>query len=91
MVPRVARMRPAKAVAHELWQQAAVVDMGVGQQHRVDIGRAERKGAVVQLLQRLRSLKQAAIDQEASGRGSRTDSRSRSRCALRRKIGWSRS
>ena len=69
MVPRVARMRPAKAVAHQLRQQAAVVDMGMGQQHGVDVGGAKRKGAVVQFLQGLLSLKQAAVDQEASGSG----------------------
>ena len=33
-----------KAVAHQLRQQAAVVDMGMGQQHRVDIGGAKWKG-----------------------------------------------
>ena len=69
MVPRVARMRPAKSVAHQLRQQAAVVDMGMGQKHGVDIGGTKRKGAVVQLLQGLLSLKQAAIDQEAPGSG----------------------
>ena len=67
MVPRVARIRPAKAVAHELRQEAAMVDMGMGQQHSVDLGRAKRKGPVVELLQRLRSLKQPAVDQETSG------------------------
>ena len=55
-----------KAVAHEFWQQAAMVDMGVGQQHGVDVGRAKRKRPVVELLQGFRSLKQPAIDQEAS-------------------------
>ena len=68
MVPRVAKIRPAKAAAHELRHQAAVVDMGMRQQHRVDIGRAKRKRAVVQLLQRLRPLEQPAIDQQAPGR-----------------------
>ena len=91
MVPRVARMRPAKAVAHQLRQQAAMVDMGMGQQHGIDVGRAKRKGAVVQLLQGLLSLKQAAIDQEAPGLASRTDSTSPSPCAPRRKTGWLRS
>ncbi len=58
-----------KAVAHQLRQQAAVVDMGMGQEHGVDVGGAKRKRPVVQLLQGFRSLKQAAIDQEASGAG----------------------
>ena len=53
-----------KSAAHELWQQAAMIDMGMGQQHGVDIGGTKRKGAVVQFLQRLLSLKQTAIDQE---------------------------
>ncbi len=43
--------------------------MGVGQQHGIDVGRAEWKGPVVQFLQRFLSLKQAAIDQETSGAG----------------------
>ena len=33
-----------KAVTHQLWQQAAVVDMSMGQQHGVDVGGAKRKG-----------------------------------------------
>ncbi len=86
MVPRVAKIRPAEAFAHQLRQQAAVVDMRVRQQHGIDIGRAERKGAVVQRLQRLWPLEQAAVDQQAAGSASRTDSTSRSRCGPRRKI-----
>ena len=68
-VDRAARRQDpaAKAVAHQLRQQAAVVDMGMRQQHGVDVGRAERKGAVVECLQRLLSLEQAAVDQEAAG------------------------
>ena len=69
MVPRVAWIRPDKAVAHELGQEAAVIDMGVRQQHGIDVGGAERKGPVVQFLQRFLSLKQAAIDQKTSGAG----------------------
>ena len=60
--------RPAEAAARQLGHQAAVVDMRVRQQHGVDVGRVERKVAVVQLLQRLRPLEQAAIDQQAPGR-----------------------
>ncbi len=58
-----------KSLAHEFGQQSAVVDMGMREQHRVDIGGAEWKGAVVELLERLLSLEQAAIDQEAAGGG----------------------
>jgi hypothetical protein len=64
MVPRVARMRPANPPRTSFGQQAAMIDMGMGQQHGVDIGGAKRKGAVVQFFQRLLSLKQPAIDQE---------------------------
>ena len=55
----------AEAFAHELRQQAAVVDVGMGQEHGIDVGRAEWKGTIVQCLQRLRSLKQTAVDQQA--------------------------
>ena len=68
MVPRVAKIGPAKSAARELGDQAAVVDMGVGEQHRGDIGRREGKSAVVQFLQRLGTLEQAAIDQQTPGR-----------------------
>lgn len=57
----------AEARAHQLRQQAAVIDMRVREQHRVDVGRMERKGAVVERLQRLRPLEQAAIDQQPAG------------------------
>ena len=67
MVPRVARIRPANPSAHELGQQATVIDMGMGEQHGVDFGGTKRKGAVVQFLQGLLSLKQPAIDQETPG------------------------
>ena len=69
MVPRVARIFPTEAFAHQLRQQAAVVDMRMGQQNDVDIGGAEWKCAVVQCLQRLGALKQTAVDQQAPGRG----------------------
>ncbi len=77
MVPRVARIGPRKPCLHQLRQQAAVVDMGVGQQHGVDVGGPERKGAVVQLLQRLVALEHAAVDQDALAVRSRTDGTSR--------------
>ena len=55
-----------KSAAHQLGQQAAMIDMGMGQQHGVDIGGAKRKGAVVQFFQGLLSLKQPAIDQKTA-------------------------
>ncbi len=69
MVPRVAQIRPAEALAHQLRQQAAMVDMRVRQQHRVDLRGIEREVAVVQLLQGLRALEHAAIDQETAALG----------------------
>ena len=69
MVPRVARMRPGKPLrtsfgSRPLWSIWAWVS-------RTASMSAARKGnaPVVQLLQGLLSLKQAAIDQEASGSG----------------------
>ena len=68
MVPRVARIRPAETLARQLRQQPAVIDMRMGQKHGVDIGRAERERPIVQRLQCLRPLEQAAVDEEAAGR-----------------------
>ena len=70
-IDRAARRKdPAgESLAHELRQQAAVIDMRMGQQHGIDVGGAERKCAIVQRLQRLRSLKQPAVDEETSGPG----------------------
>ena len=53
------------AVLDELRNEAAVIDMRVRQDHRVDIFRREREGPVVQLLLRLGSLKHAAVDENA--------------------------
>ena len=47
----------AKSIAHEFRQQAAMIDMRMRQQHGIDIGGAKWKGAVVQFLQGLLSLK----------------------------------
>ena len=40
-----------------------MVDMRVGQHHRIDLARIEAEGPGVQPFQRARSLEQAAIDQ----------------------------
>lgn len=56
--------RAAEALAHQLGQQAAVVDVGVGQHHEVERRRIEGEVAVVELPQGLVALEQAAIDQE---------------------------
>ena len=66
MVPSVARIRPEKPLRTSFGKKAAMVDMGVGQQHRVDLCRAKRKDPVVEFLQGFRSLKQPAVDQETS-------------------------
>ena len=77
MVPRVARILPRKSFAHELRQQATVVDVCMCQQHAVDIGRPERERPVIQILQGLLTLEQAAIDQEAPRSGFRSDNTNR--------------
>jgi len=45
-----------------------VVDVSVGQQDRVDIGGAERKRAVVEFLERLWSLEEATVNEDARAR-----------------------
>ena len=55
---------PLVALLHQLWQQAAMVDMGMGQHHRLNARDIEIKRAVVQRLQRARTLIQAAVDQD---------------------------
>ena len=49
---------------HELRNQAAVVDMGVRQDHGVDVARRKGKGPLVQGFDRLRALEHATIDEE---------------------------
>ena len=91
MVPRVARIRPRKPARTSFGNSPRVVDMRMGQQHGVDVGGPEREGAVVQCLQGLLALEQAAVDQQPPGRGLRRGSRSPSPCGPRRKIERSRS
>lgn len=55
--------RTGEAVLHEFRNKAAVVDMGVAEHHRVDIGRTKRKGPVIEFLLRLGPLHHAAVDQ----------------------------
>jgi hypothetical protein len=56
--------RSFKSCQHQLWNQSAVIDMGVGQEHNVNLAWIERKRTVIELLQRLRSLKHATIHQD---------------------------
>ena len=51
-----------EAVGHELRQQPAMVDMGVCQQHEIEIAGADRRGEPVALLERA-FLEHAAIDE----------------------------
>src|ERR1035437_3941948 len=57
----------AEAFARQLRQQPAVVDVSMRQQHNIDVGGPERKGAIIEFLQGLLALEQAAVDQETSG------------------------
>src|SRR5450759_4001828 len=80
------RQYPAtEAFAHQLRQQPAMVDVGVRQQHDVDVRRPKRKGVVVQFLQGLLALEQAAIDQETPRwrLDEETRTRHRARCAAK--------
>jgi hypothetical protein len=54
-----------EAVPDKLGQYTGMVDMGVGQQHRVNAVRFERQRLVIQFPQGLGALEQAAIDQYA--------------------------
>ena len=54
--------RAAKTLLHQLGQQPAVVDMGVGQKHHVDVARTDRAGIPVPV-EKFTLLEQAAIDQ----------------------------
>ena len=85
MVPRVAKILPAKALPHQLRQKSAVIDVGMGQQDGIDIGGPEWECAIVERLQRLGSLKKPAVDEHAANAASRTGSKSRSRCEPRRR------
>jgi hypothetical protein len=46
-----------------------MVDVGVGQEYGINLGRTEWKSAIVKRLQRLRPLKQSAVHQQAPGLG----------------------
>jgi len=54
-----------EAVAHQFRQIAGMVEMGVGQDHGVDVGGRHRQRLPVQLAQVFQPLKQAAINQNA--------------------------
>ncbi len=68
--------RTVETKLRQLRNEAAVVDVRVGQDERVDLVRIEREGAIVQLLLGLRALHHPAIDKNA--RGSRVDEEARS-------------
>ena len=57
-----------KTLAHQFRQQAAVVDMGVGEQNKLNLPCVEAEIAVIQFPHRLRALVHAAVDQKFSFR-----------------------
>jgi hypothetical protein len=57
---------PAKAPCRQLGQQPAVVDVGMGQQHKVDAARVKAEGLLVVLLGAVAALGHAAVDQKAA-------------------------
>ncbi len=58
--------RAAVALCHEARQEAGVVEVGVGEDDRVDLLRPERERAPVALLELLVALEEAAVDEQAS-------------------------
>src|SRR5690606_29137881 len=54
-----------EAVQQQPGQVATVVQVGVGQHHRIDAVRVDRQASPVQLTQVLQPLEQAAIDHDA--------------------------
>ena len=54
----------SKPCFRQLGEQPAVVDVGVGEQHEVEVARLERECAVVELTYRLGALEHAAVNQE---------------------------
>ncbi|MNR23952.1 hypothetical protein D3C85_1410050 [compost metagenome] len=54
----------AEAVAHQQGQIPAVVDVGMGQHHGVELGRIERQWIPVAQAQGLVSLEQATVDHD---------------------------
>ena len=57
-------MGPSKPVLDQQRQIAAVIEMGVGEDHRLNVARVDGKRRPVLEAQRLEALKQAAVDQE---------------------------
>src|SRR5579872_6747516 len=56
--------RPAESLFHQAWNPAAVIEMGVGQNDRVDLLRRDGRVAPVALAPFLRTLKEPAIDKD---------------------------
>ena len=55
-----------KALGDKSRQESAVIDMRMGEQHRVDLARVEVETLEIELLERARTLEHAAIDQDAA-------------------------
>ena len=65
----VQRDAAPEAVVHQLGQVAAVVDVGVGEDNQLHVGRGQRQGLAVAQAQLLQALEQAAVDQQLVGLG----------------------
>jgi hypothetical protein len=57
--------RAGKAFRREAWKQAAMIDMGVGEQHGVYLRRVEGEGLMIEGLERSRTLEEATVDQQS--------------------------
>ena len=57
--------RAAVAALDQHWQEAAVVEVGMAQHHRVEAGRIEWQRQPVALAVQFESLEQAAVEQDA--------------------------
>ena len=56
--------RTLEAISHQAWDIAAMVDMGMGQQQRIELGGIERQGLPVALPEFLLALEKPAVDQK---------------------------
>lgn len=61
--------RSPEPVADQGGEVAAVVDVGVGEQHRLDRGRVHRERRPVQLPEALQALEEAAVDEQPAPAG----------------------
>lgn len=60
---------PSKALCCQARQQAAVIDVRVGQQHKIDLARVKGEGSVIAVFGFGAALHHAAVDQETAAIG----------------------